>query len=132
MSDLKVPFQASEVNSKITCLGQYTYPHSHHLLVGTYWVTNLIGFRTLLFCFAVHKRILINFSLYKGFCYYYYFTILLCKSFEKYITHYVCLSAALLVYMFLQSGYSKCFVPFLKPRCSVYHMRKSQADGVSL
>ena len=37
---------------------------------------------------------------------------------------------ALLVYKFLLSGYPKYFVPFLKPRHSVYNTHKSQAVGV--
>ena len=39
---------------------------------------------------------------------------------------------ALLVYKFLLSGYPKYFEPFLKPRHSVYRMRRSQSDGVLL
>ena len=39
---------------------------------------------------------------------------------------------ALLVYKFLQNGYPKYFVPFLKPRRSVYDTSKSQDDGMLL
>ena len=48
------------------------------------------------------------------------------------IEHRSIFKTALLVYKFLQSGYSKYFVPFLKPRHMVYNTHKSQADGVLL
>ena len=48
------------------------------------------------------------------------------------IEHHSIFKTALLVYKFLHSGYPKYFVPFLKPRHSVYNTRKSQADGVFL
>ena len=48
------------------------------------------------------------------------------------IEHCSIFKIALLVYKFLHSGYPKYFVPFLKPRQSVYNTRKSQADGVFL
>ena len=34
------------------------------------------------------------------------------------------------MYEFLHSGYPKYFVPFLKPRHSIYYTRKSHSDGV--
>ena len=48
------------------------------------------------------------------------------------IEHCSIFKTALLVYKFLHCGYPKYFVPFLKPRQSVYNTRKSQADGVFL
>ena len=39
---------------------------------------------------------------------------------------------ALLVYKFLHSGHPKYFEPFLKPRHSMYRMRRSQSQGVLL
>ena len=48
------------------------------------------------------------------------------------IEHRSIFKTALLVCKFLHSGYPKYFVPFLKPRHSVYNTGKSQADGVSL
>ena len=40
------------------------------------------------------------------------------------------LQAALLVYKFPHSGYPKIFVPFLKPRNTIYNTHKSQGVGV--
>ena len=46
--------------------------------------------------------------------------------------HHSVFKIALLVYKFLHSGYPKYFVPFPKPRQSVYNIHKRQVDGVFL
>ena len=48
------------------------------------------------------------------------------------IKHHSVFKMALLVYKFLHSGHPKYFEPFLKPRHSVYRMRRSQSEGVLL
>ena len=48
------------------------------------------------------------------------------------IEHHSIFKTALLVYKFLHSGYPKYFVPFLKPRHSVYNTNKCQSGCVFL
>ena len=48
------------------------------------------------------------------------------------IMHRSVFKTALMMYKFLHNGHPKYFEPFLKPRHSVYRMRRSQSEGVLL